>query len=601
MSEDFEVNEKNRDKNHNEQSIEKLSDSLQSSTEEVSDSRSEEDIRESAATQYRHWVRITRVCNQRCLFCLDSEAQNGEFLSKELVEREIERGWKGRGGRLILSGGEASIHPLFIDFISFGRSVGFEHIQTITNGRMFSKKEFLTRAADAGLNEITFSIHGHKPEIHDKLVGVNGAFKQAIKGIRNALEDGRIIVNIDICINKLNYKYLDDMLKFFQRLGVHEFDLLQIIPFGRAWENRDLLMYDIDEAFPYLNKAFSQAKNPMNFIWTNRFPVQHLEGLEELIQEPHKLHDEVRGRREQFERYIETGEKLSCFGERCKYCFINGFCRSLYDMYDRWLEGDISSLSVDLSGRHAADEFDAPSPSIATIVDNFKQALDRFRGVRHLHIEAPKVSDTASLLDELSVDEKQISLGLTDALDLNGLYELSKHYRLVRVATESVGEELFELLQKGFLVEVRLNAATALFVIKHVKKLEEFISRNKLVFGYTPRSLVSQVKELDTSWRCFFSALSKLIGDSPLASNIPPCFGVQPDPGELPLHSIPWIDLFDEQLRLSIHRFVEFYIRYGYFVKSLRCKECMHNESCRGAHINYIRRFGFAELKPFDG
>ena len=32
--------------------------------------------KEAAVKHKRHWVRLTRLCNQRCIFCLDSWNQN---------------------------------------------------------------------------------------------------------------------------------------------------------------------------------------------------------------------------------------------------------------------------------------------------------------------------------------------------------------------------------------------------------------------------------------------------------------------------------------------------------------------------------------------
>ena len=40
-------------------------------------------------------------------------------------------------------------------------------------------------------------------------------------------------------------------------------------------------------------------------IWLNRFPVPHLEGYEHLIQDPYKLNDEVRGRKEEYAYLLE--------------------------------------------------------------------------------------------------------------------------------------------------------------------------------------------------------------------------------------------------------------------------------------------------------
>ena len=286
---------------------------------------------EEAAHDRRNWVRLTHDCNNRCTFCLDSNALNGAIRSAEEIKIQIIEGRKKGMTRLILSGGEPTIHPNFLDFVRLGKKAGYRKIQTVTNGRMFSYPEFLQRAADYGLDEITFSLHGHTPKLHDRLVGVPGAFEQEVKGLKAALAMGRFIINIDIVINKQNVPYLPEMLETFISWGVKEFDLLHVIPFGNAWtEARHHLFYDLDAHAETLKKAFAYSKRPDVHIWLNRFPPQYTEGFEELIQDPYKLNDEVRGRREEFDRYVSLGKKLMCREpERCRHCYLEPLCDAL--------------------------------------------------------------------------------------------------------------------------------------------------------------------------------------------------------------------------------------------------------------------------------
>src|SRR5207248_3114323 len=107
-----------------------------------------------------------------------------------------------KADKVILSGGEGSLHPKFIDFIRYAREIGYSRVQTVTNGFMFSKRDFYERAVGAGLGEITFSLHGHTPELHDRLTGTEDAFKKLIKDMIRALREDRVIVNVDVCINK---------------------------------------------------------------------------------------------------------------------------------------------------------------------------------------------------------------------------------------------------------------------------------------------------------------------------------------------------------------------------------------------------------------
>jgi MoaA/NifB/PqqE/SkfB family radical SAM enzyme len=299
--------------------------------------------KEKAATKGKHWVRLTKVCNNNCLFCLDKDAQNGTMISITEIKEKLLDGRKKEISQVVLSGGEATVHPDFLEIIKMAKDAGYQYIQVITNGRMFAYRNFLESAVKAGLDEVTFSMHGHNEKLHDTLTQINGSFQQAISGLMNALSVEGLIVNIDVVINKQNYKHLADIIKYFFDLGVREFDLLQIIPSGRAWENKDDLFYDIPEALPYIRRALVFSRNPDVFIWTNRFPPAYLEGFEDLIQHPAKLHDEIRGRQDMFKKLLNRGEMMKCHGKRCQYCFLNNFCQDLIEFIKK---GELDSKKI---------------------------------------------------------------------------------------------------------------------------------------------------------------------------------------------------------------------------------------------------------------
>src|SRR5262245_42030302 len=301
---------------------------------------------EQAAHEKRNWVRLSYDCNNHCTFCLDSNAHDGTMRGTMDIKVQIVEGKKRGAERLILSGGEPTMHPNFLDFVRLGKRAGYRKIQTVTNGRMFRYPDFLERAAENGLDEITFSLHGHTAKLHDALVGTPGAFVEETAGLKAALASGRFIVNIDIVINKMNIRHLPEMLETFIGWGVKEFDLLHIIPFGNAWtEAREHLFYDLPANLPYLQRAFAYARRPDIHIWLNRFPPPYTEGYEDLIQDPYKLNDEVRGRREEFDRYLALGKKLDCREpDRCHYCYLQNLCDTLDTVIETRKEDEVEVL-----------------------------------------------------------------------------------------------------------------------------------------------------------------------------------------------------------------------------------------------------------------
>ncbi len=286
------------------------------------------DVKEAAVRERRVWIRLTRRCNNGCMFCLDADSLDGSAVPSAEVERQIRQGHADGGQRLILSGGEPTLHPDYLKFLALGRDLGYTWRQTVSNGRMFAYRKFADAAIDAGLCEATFSMHAHEEALFDRLVGVPGAFRQALAGLKNLV--GRIVVNVDVVLSRLNLPHLREILDFYIGLGIHEFDLLHMVPFGRAWnENREALFYDPAEMAPHFRRAFEVRKRTGIVLWTNRLPARFLEGNEDLIQDPHKLHDEVRGRMAMFEAWRDRCEPPICLGDRCPYCPMDGFCQAL--------------------------------------------------------------------------------------------------------------------------------------------------------------------------------------------------------------------------------------------------------------------------------
>jgi MoaA/NifB/PqqE/SkfB family radical SAM enzyme len=462
-------------------------------------------IKETAVKEKRVWVRLTRACNNGCLFCLDSDCHDGGMAGVDEVRRELEAGRTRGGQRLILSGGEPTIHPEYARFVTMGRDLGYTWRQSVTNGRMFAYRRFADKVVEAGLNEATFSMHGHSAELHDRLVGVKGAFRQSLLGMRNLL--GRIVVNVDVVLSKVNIPHLKEILEFYMAMGITEFDLLHMVPFGRAWnENREVLFYDPVKMAPHLRRAFALRKRKGIILWTNRLPAPFLEGCEDLIQDPHKMHDEVRGRLAMFEAWRDGGPAPVCKGERCPFCPMDGFCQAL--------ETAISAVGQAVS----------PPPTGRLVVADLR------------------MTDAASL-----AEVAQVATGTT----------------LLLPAEKGIRELLAGL----------------------PRRVVERVTLYQLTHEY-----LSEASERDLP----LDELTALLSQYDLVvRGLPPCLGGRHGDDE----SVP-PEVLGEDGKLDMFRFTDWYIAHRYFVKSLRCRGCMHDDTCKGIHINAALNYGLSVLRP---
>ncbi|APR87458.1 Radical SAM domain heme biosynthesis protein [Minicystis rosea] len=522
---------------------------------------------EDAAHEKRNWVRLSYDCNNHCTFCLDSNAHDGTMRANMDIKVQIIEGRKKGAERLILSGGEPTMHPNFLDFVKLGKRAGYPKVQTVTNGRMFKYPEFLDTAARNGLDEITFSLHGHTAKLHDALVGTPGAFLDETAGLKAALASGRFIINIDIVINKMNIKHLPEMLETFIGWGVKEFDLLHVIPFGNAWtEARHHLFYNLEENLPHLQKAFAYARRPDIHIWLNRFPPPYTEGFEDLIQDPYKLNDEVRGRREEYDKYLSLGRKLDCREpERCQYCYLQNLCDTLDTVIEARKAEEVDVLRF---GDKAPITGKLPKAGRARLV-------------------GAKLADAERLAQAAEPGEIELELddydGLAEQLDADGMIFGKK---LVRCYTDRT-EEMTRLLamNAAFEVVVFLTKTTAPAIVALGAPPA------RLALAQKNYDLVSLAHEHDVDLVAFFASYPHRVR----VENVPACLlGRAPTPAPRTLD----VQMLGTDARIDMTAYTKRYVADAYYTKAVRCSTCRENASCRGMHVNWVRAHGFAPMSP---
>lgn len=514
-------------------------------------------------------MRLTTTCNNRCLFCLDALTPRDIKLPVDTLKQDIARGRSERGAeRLILSGGEPTLHPAFLELCRYAKGLGYQRVQIVTNGHKLADRSFFEATMEAGLGEITFSLHGHTAELHDRLTGTPGSFQRLMKGLVRAKRDGRPIVNVDIVINRQNVAVVWQIVELCLSLGVSEFDLLHLIPQGRAFEHRDELFYDVRENLPALQKVFRLHRHPRIVVWTNRFPVAFLEGLEELIQDPHKLLDEVRGRRFQVRRYLDLGEVLDCREpERCPHCFIEPFCTTV----DRVVHGqNHDSWQVWWIG----DEPWRPGPLPY--------------GCSLLGVARPDLAALAQL-DLPAGTGRYARLAASESLPPDA----ARSGPLILITGEPAQLDawLGTTLPDGVEVDIELNRRTAPWLLEHESWV---LQAERLRLHQPSHEHLSRAQAEDLpNLRSFFRKIL-----APLrVSGLPPCLA----PGAplvKPRRILPRAIFEPDTGRLHIQRLARYHIVEGYRAKSVRCADCRVTDRCEGAHINLIRHAGLAALRP---
>ncbi len=199
---------------------------------------------------YTVWE-ITLACDLACRHCgsragrsRPDELSTAECL--DLVDQIADLGCK----EVTLIGGEAYLREDWLQIVSRIRQRGM--ICTTTSGGRGLTPEVIKEAKAAGLSGASISIDGDE-ETHDRLRGVPGSYRAAIRAMRTFNELGmRIACNTQI--NRLSMPLMGSILETVAANGIHAWQIQLTVPMGRAADEPDVLLqpYELLTLFPML-------------------------------------------------------------------------------------------------------------------------------------------------------------------------------------------------------------------------------------------------------------------------------------------------------------------------------------------------------------
>ncbi|MFH2008049.1 MAG: radical SAM protein [bacterium] len=276
-----------------------------------------------ARTKVLH-VSVGPGCNNRCAFCMEYGEGLPERFTLEQIGSQLDRA-QGITDGVIFTSGEPTLNPLLADAIRAARDRGFTHIGLITNGRRLSSRELTLSLLEAGLNEVTVSLHGPTAEVHDAITRREGAFAETVQGLATLAElrtahPFRLRVNCTLV--RANLAHLAALFELTSRHGVDTLNFNTVEPRGRAAD-------DFDDVVPrYADVLQAADESGLDFyseaVSLSRVPP--CAGGPEWIQEDfHFTHTEE-------VTHFDPDEGMAK-GQPCEECWLNARCHGVPDRY----------------------------------------------------------------------------------------------------------------------------------------------------------------------------------------------------------------------------------------------------------------------------
>ncbi len=179
---------------------------------------------------YRMDLAITYRCNNDCSHCYNGRPRDFPELDTAHWKLVLDKLWELGVPHIVFTGGEATLREDLPELIAHAESNG-QITGLNTNARRLSDEKYVQKLVEAGLDHVQITVESYDEEIHDQMMRTRGAYKQTIRGLRNALATP-LYVMTNTTMLRTNIHKIPDTLDFLAELGVPTIGLNALIYAG---------------------------------------------------------------------------------------------------------------------------------------------------------------------------------------------------------------------------------------------------------------------------------------------------------------------------------------------------------------------------------
>jgi len=166
------------------------------------------------------------------------------------------------------TGGEPLLYKNLFKLIDYSNKEGFSSA-ILTNGTLVDKDKARI-ISNLGVSYVQISVDDINDH-HDSLRGLKDAFKMALQGIENLVEEG-VFVNVSCTLSKLNVGRIEEIISLMATVGVSSIRFPRLVPIGRGRQlNQNMLSSD-------------ETKNA--FIHLAKLSVEYNSKIEVMLDDP---------------------------------------------------------------------------------------------------------------------------------------------------------------------------------------------------------------------------------------------------------------------------------------------------------------------------
>ena len=216
---------------------------------------------------YRMDLALTYRCQNDCGHCYN-ETKDKKELTPEQWMTVIDKLWDVGVPHIVFTGGEPTLYDGLEKLVAQTEEHG-QVTGMITNGRALRTPGYLKELVRLGLDHVQITVLSHREEVHDRLAGSKGAWKETIEGLKVALSED-LYVSSNTTIMRSNAADIEETMRFLVRLGVKNIAFNSIIRAGKGEEAEGITYYELTDLLVKLREIAKEKGT--NLIWYTPTP-----------------------------------------------------------------------------------------------------------------------------------------------------------------------------------------------------------------------------------------------------------------------------------------------------------------------------------------
>ena len=162
-------------------------------------------------------LELLSYCNLNCSYCFYHEKKHSKArLSLEEIYHQIDNFQSDEIGKLVLTGGEPTLHPNFLEIAQYAIAK-IPKVSVCTNGVILHEK-LEEQVIELELTTYTISIDSHVKRIHDKIRGQIGALEQTVDFLTK-LQKKKKNISLHITLHVDNVDQIHETVDFCRRFS----------------------------------------------------------------------------------------------------------------------------------------------------------------------------------------------------------------------------------------------------------------------------------------------------------------------------------------------------------------------------------------------